>query len=111
LESSRSTSASFVGVNVKYGLEGRWTPGITLETFIRRQDFRIGRNNDDPYLSRNAFISLASNYGSVRIGRLQTYLFDSTTRFNAMGNSVAFSPAIRHVFASGNLESVQGDFY
>ncbi len=47
----------------------------------------------------------------MRIGRLQTYLFDATTRFNAMGNSVAFSPAIRHVFASGNLEGVQGDFY
>jgi predicted porin len=108
---SNSLSASFVGVNAKYGLEGGWTPGITLETFIRFQDFRTGRNNDDPFLSRNAFISLASNYGSVRIGRLQTYLFDTTTRFNAMGNSVAFSPAIRHVFASGNLEGVQGDFY
>ena len=34
-----------------------------------------------------------------------------STRFNAMGNSVAFSPAVRHVFASGNLEGVQGDFY
>ena len=28
-----------------------------------------------------------------------------------MGNSVAFSPAIRHIFASGNLEGVQRDFY
>ena len=108
---SNSLSASFVGVNAKYGLDGGWTPGITLETFVRFQDFRTGRNNDDPLLSRNAFVSLASNYGSVRIGRLQTYLFDTTTRFNAMGNSVAFSPAIRHVFASGNLEGVQGNFY
>jgi predicted porin len=108
---SNSLTASFVGVNAKYGLEGGWTPGVTLETFIRFQDLRTGRNNNDPLLSRNAFVSLASNYGNVRIGRLQTYLFDATTRFNAMGNSVAFSPAIRHVFASGNLEGVQGDFY
>lgn len=108
---SNSLTASFVGVNAKYGLENGWTPGVTLETFIRFQDFRTGRNNNDPYLSRNAFVSLASNYGSVRIGRLQSYLFDTTVRFNAMGNSVAFSPAIRHVFASGNLEGVQGDFY
>jgi predicted porin len=108
---SNSLSASFVGVNAKYGLDDGWTPGITLETFIRFQDFKTGRNDDDPILSRNAFVSLASNYGSVRVGRLQTYLFDSTARFNAMGNSVAFSPAIRHVFASGNLEGVQGNFY
>ncbi|MBX3603696.1 MAG: porin [Piscinibacter sp.] len=108
---SNSMTASFVGVNAKYGLEGGWTPGITLESFIRFQDFKGGRNDDDPNLSRNAFVSLGSRYGLLRIGRLQTFLFDATTRFNALGNSVAFSPAVRHVFASGSLEGVQGDFY
>jgi len=108
---SNSLTASFLGVNAKYGLENGWTPGVTLETFVRFQDWSTGRNSNDPFFSRNAFVSLASPYGSIRVGRLQTYLFDSTTRFNAMGNSVAFSPAIRHVFASGNLEGVQGDFY
>lgn len=108
---SNSMTASFVGLNAKYGLEGGWTPGITLESFVRFQDMRGGRNDNDPALSRNAFVSLGSNYGTVRVGRLQTFLFDATVRFNALGNSVAFSPAVRHVFASGNLEGVQGDFY
>lgn len=108
---SNSMSASFVGVNAKYGLDGGWTPGLTLETFVRFQDFKTGRSDNDPLLSRKAFVSLGSNYGTINIGRLQTFLFDTTTRFNALGNSVAFSPAIRHVFASGNLEGVQGDFY
>ena len=108
---SNSLTASFVGVNAKYALEGGWTPGITLETFVRFQDWRTGRNDDDPILSRNAFVSLASDYGTLRVGRLQTSLFDATARFNAMGNSVAFSPAMRHVFAAGNLIGVQGDFY
>jgi predicted porin len=108
---SNSMTASFIGVNAKYGLEGGWTPGITLESFLRFQDFRGGRNDNDPALSRNAFVSLGSDYGTLRIGRLQTFLFDATVRFNALGNSVAFSPAVRHVFAAGNLEGVQGDFY
>jgi predicted porin len=108
---SNSLSASFVGVTAKYGLENGWTPGVTLETFLRFQDLKIGRNDDDPYLSRNAFVSLASKYGSLRVGRLQTYLFEATARFNALGNSPAFSPAIRHVFLAGNLEGVQGEFY
>lgn len=108
---SNSMTASFVGVNAKYGLDGGWTPGVTLESFIRFQDFQGGRSTRDPALSRKAFVSLASPYGTVSVGRLQTLLFDTTTRFNAMGNSVAFSPAIRHVFASGNLDGVQGDFY
>ena len=109
---SNSMTASFLGLNAKYGLDGGWTPGITLETFVRFQDGRTGRNDSDPKLSRNAFVSLSNNdYGTLRIGRLQTFLFDATVRFNALGNSVAFSPAVRHVFASGGLEGVQGDFY
>lgn len=108
---SNSMTASFVGVNLKHGFEGGWTPGITLESFIRFQDFKGGRRDGDPTFSRNAFVSLGSDYGTLRAGRLQTFLFDSTARFNALGNSVAFSPAMRHVFASGNLEGVQGDFY
>ena len=108
---SNSLTASFVGVNAKYGFDGGWTPGITLETFVRFQDFKTGRNDNDPVLSRKAFVSLGSNYGTLSVGRLQTLLFDTTTRFNALGNSVAFSPAIRHLFASGNLDGVQGDFY
>lgn len=108
---SNSMTASFVGVNGKYGFDGGWTPGVTLETFVRFQDFKTGRRDSDPLLSRKAFVSLASDYGTINVGRLQTFLFDTTARFNALGNSVAFSPAIRHVFASGNLEGVQGDFY
>lgn len=107
---SNSLSATFIGVNLKHGFDGGWTPGITLETFIRFQDYRFGRNDDDPFLSRNAYVSLDSNYGSLRLGRQQTYLFNATVNFNALGNSV-FSPAIRSVFGSGGLEGVQGDFY
>jgi predicted porin len=107
---SNSLSASFVGVNASYAFEGGWKPGITLETFLRFEDFDTGRNDNDPFFSRNAFVSLGSPYGMLSIGRHQTLLFDTTTRFNAMGNST-FSPAIRHIFLSGNLEGVQGDFY
>ena len=108
---STSMSASFVGAELKHGFDGGWTPGITVETFLRFQDFKTGRRDTDPLLSRNAYASLASPYGTLRIGRLQTLLFDTTARFNALGNSVSFSPAMRHVFASGDLEGVQGDFY
>ena len=108
---SNAMRASFVGVYASYGFEGGCKPGVTLETFVRFQDAQTGRNQSDPLLSRKAFVSLSSDYGALSLGRVQTLLFDATVRFNALGNSVAFSPAIRHVFASGNLEAVQGDFY
>jgi predicted porin len=109
---SNSLTATFGGVKFSYGLENGWTPGLTLEAFYRLQDGQGGRNDDDPLLSRNAFVSLAHReYGTLRAGRLQTSLFNLTARFNALGNSVAFSPAVRHVFAAGNLIGVQRDFY
>lgn len=108
---SNSMSASFVGVEAKHGFDGGWTPGVVLETFVRFEEFKGGRRDSDPLLSRKAFVFLDSNYGNVRVGRLQTFLFDTTARFNALGNSPAFSPAIRHIFLTGNLEGVQGDFY
>ncbi len=109
---SNSLTASFAGLNLKYGFDGGWTVGTTLETFLRFQDGRLGRRNDDPILSRNAFVSVSNTeYGLVRMGRLQSYLFDATIRFNALGNAIAFGPAARHVFLAGNLEGVQGDFY
>lgn len=109
---SNSLSASFVGVDARYGLPAGWTTGINLETFIRFQDQNYGRNDNDKFLSRNNFVSLANaDYGLARIGRLQTYLFETTVRFNAFGNSTGFSPALRQIFLSGAIESVQGDFY
>jgi len=108
---SNSLSATFVGANVKYGFEGGWTVGVNAETFIRFQDWTYGRNDSDPFLSRQAFVSVnSSDYGLVRVGRLQSYLFETTTRFNAFGNSI-FSPPVRQIFLSGDLESIQGDFY
>lgn len=108
---SNSLSASFAGLNLKYGFDRGISTGLTLETFVRFQDGRTGRRDSDPGLSRNAFVSVASPWGQVRLGRLQSFLFDTTARFNAMGNSIAFSPALRALFLSGNLEGVQGDFY
>jgi len=109
---NNSLTATFAGLNASYGFENGWTPGITLETFFRFQDMRFGRNDDDPTFSRNAFVSLTHrDYGTLRAGRIQSLLFNTTTRFNALGNSVGFSPAVRHIFAAGNLTGVQGDFY
>jgi predicted porin len=109
---SNSLTATFVGLNASYGLENGFTPGITLESFYRFQDSKFGRRDDDPILSRNAFLSLTHrDYGTLRAGRIQTLLFSTTARFNALGSSLGFSPVVRHIFAAGNLIGVQGDFY
>ncbi len=108
---SNSLSPSFVGGSVRYGFDGGYTVGLNLEAFLRFQDLKGGRSDDDPVLSRNNFLLVNTPYGNMRFGRLQSYLFDTTARFNALGNSVPFSPAMRQTFAGGNLMGPQGDFY
>ena len=109
---SNSLTASFAGVSASYGFENGWTAGAVLEAFYRFQDMRGGRKDNDPLLSRNAFVSLAHrDWGTLRVGRLQTLMFSTAARFNAFGNSVAFSPSMRHAFAAGNIIGVQEDFY
>lgn len=108
---SNSLSPSFVGAAAKYTFDGGWSPGATLETFLRIEDLKTGRRDSDPLFSRNAYASLDSPYGSLRIGRQQTNFFETVIRFNALGNAVFFSPAIRHLFTGGALDGVQGDVY
>jgi predicted porin len=109
---SNSMTATFGGATASYGFENGWTPGITLEAFYRLHELKGGRNDNDPLLSRNAFVSLTHrDWGTLRAGRMQSLLFSTAIRFNALSNSVAFSPAIRHIFAAGNIIGVQGDFY
>jgi predicted porin len=109
---SNSMTASFVGFEARWLLEKGWTPSILLETFLRFQDGKTGRNDNDPWFSRKALMSLShADWGNLRVGRNQTLLFENAVRFNALENSVAFSPMLRHVFAAGNMMGVQQDFY
>jgi hypothetical protein len=62
-------------------------------------------------LAQQLPLAAAQRLGLLRVGRLQTYLFETSTRFNAFGNSTGFSPSLRQIFLSGNLESIDGDFY
>ena len=109
---SNSLSASFVGAKASYGFENGWTAGINLETFIRFEELDYGRNEQDPFLSRNNFVSLQHNdYGLLRLGRMQTPPvrdLDPLQRLRQLDRLLA---GLRQIFLSGNLESIDGDFY
>ncbi len=75
---------------------------FALEGFVRLNAGEIGRFNGDPFFARNSYVGLAApNLGTLTLGRNTTSLFVQTLSFNAFGDSFGYSPAIRHVFASG----------
>jgi predicted porin len=109
---SGQMAGSRIGVSGKEDLGDGLTASVVLESFMRLDTGAAGRNDADPFWSREAALMLSHNrYGSVRVGRMATPLFDSTSRFNAFGAAPGYSPAMRHTFSSGVLESVQGDLY
>ncbi|MFM2054330.1 MAG: hypothetical protein RL456_2367 [Pseudomonadota bacterium] len=102
----------------RFGLAGRellddgWSVGFTLESFFRLNTGEQGRNDRDPFWSREASLSVGqAGLGTLKVGRFGTPLFEATGRFNAFGPSPGFSPALRHTFLSGPLGGAQGDLY
>jgi predicted porin len=108
---SGQMAASRIGFTSKEDLGDGMFVGFTLESFLRLDTGASGRNDTDPFWSREATVQVGSKAGTLRIGRMVSPLFESTSRFNAFGPSPGFSPAMRHTFTSGVLESAQGDLY
>jgi predicted porin len=81
-------SESFVGFSAAENLSDGLSVKVVLETALRGD---TGASSDSVFWSRNAYVGLGSDYGQLRLGRMQTVFYDSITAFNpfgAAGNSV-----------------------
>ncbi|WP_077034317.1 porin [Pelomonas sp. KK5] len=86
-----------------WGLEGREDLGgglraeFKLNAYLRNDTGASGRfNGNETFWSRNAFVGLAGDFGSLRLGRDGAPNFLPTALFNAFGDSFAFSPLVIH---------------
>ena len=86
-----------------WGLEGREALGAGLRAefklgaYLRNDSGAAGRfNGNESFFSRNAYIGLAGDFGSLRLGRDGAPNFLPTALFNAFGDSFAFSPLVLH---------------
>ncbi|AHE26155.1 porin [Burkholderia pseudomallei] len=91
-------STSYWGLRGTEDLGGGYQAIFTLEDFFRAQNGHYGRFDGDTFFGRNAYVGLATPYGTVRAGRLTTQLFISTILFNPFIDSYVFSPMVYHVF-------------
>ncbi|KVE33259.1 porin [Burkholderia sp. TSV86] len=91
-------STSYWGIRGTEDLGGGYQAIFTLEDFFRAQTGRYGRFDGDTFFGRNAYVGLATPYGTVTAGRLTTHLFVSTILFNPFIDSYVFSPMVYHVF-------------
>lgn len=92
-------STSFFGVKGSEDLGNGLKTLFALESYVRNDTGAVGRYDGDTFWSRNAYVGLQSNAGTVKLGRSGTPLFFNTMRYNPFGAAFGFSPAIRSFFS------------
>jgi predicted porin len=100
---SGSMSTSFIGVRGSDDLGGGLKARFAFEHYLRLDSGRAGRFDGEAFWARDAYIGLSGAFGTTVLGRNTTPLFMSTLRFNAFGDSYAFSPSVRQVFTPALL--------
>lgn len=102
-------STSYWGVKGTEDLGGGYSTFFVLESYFQPQNGSYGRYTGDSFFSRNAYVGIATPYGSVRAGRLTTPLYISTINLNPFFNSYTFSPWIFHTYKGLGPQGVVGD--
>lgn len=99
VESGKMTT-SFIGFGGKEELSNDLSAVFALESYLGVDKGNSGLYvGDSKFWGRAAYVGLDSKtFGSVKIGRTGTPLFDNTLEFNPFLGSFGFSPAIRQVF-------------
>ncbi|BBQ01362.1 porin (plasmid) [Burkholderia sp. SFA1] len=102
-------STSFWGLRGTEDLGGGYSTYFVLESYFQPNNGTFGRFANDSFFSRNAYVGLATPYGSIRAGRLTTPLYISTINQNPFFNSYTFSPWILHTYKGLGPQGVVGD--
>lgn len=102
------------GMQTSYwGLRGREELGsgmhafFALESFFRADSGAAARFDGDAFFSRNSFVGLGGEWGSVRLGHNATPYFNTVLKHNPYAVSFFFSPVTLHTYV-GSRYAVPG---
>lgn len=100
-------TASYLGFRGKEDLGGGLYALFTLESYMRLDVGAAGRSATDSYWGRVSIVGLGGSWGLVRMGRMGSPLYNQAVSYNPLGNSFAFSPAMRNLY--GAAARIAGD--
>jgi predicted porin len=102
-------TTSFWGIRGREDLGGGNAVIFALESFFRPNTGQMGRNTTDGLFSRNAYVGLTGNYGTVKFGLQTNPTYLNQQLVNPFGSSVVFSPLIVQSYTSSYSNTEIGD--
>ena len=94
---SNGMTTSWWGMSGTEDLGGGLKGEFKVSGFFRPDTGAVGRfNGNENFFSRDAWVGLAGNFGTVHVGRDLAPNFLPTVIFNSFGDSFAFSPIVLH---------------
>ncbi|WP_309491347.1 porin [Trinickia mobilis] len=103
-------TSSFWGMRGSEDIGGGTSVIFALESYVNIQTGQYGRPGypSDGLFSRNAYVGLKGNYGTLTAGLIPPPLWFSTITFNPFFNSFVFSPIVLHSYLGVNGQGVFG---
>jgi len=104
-------TASFWGFRGNEDLGGGTSVVFDLESYFNPQTGQYGRTGfpADGLFSRNAYVGLKGNYGTLTLGLAPPLLWFATINFNPFLNSFVFSPIVVQSYEGVNGQGVFGN--
>ncbi|WGG52261.1 porin [Rugamonas sp. DEMB1] len=102
-------TTSFWGVAGTEQLGGGLSAQFALESFFRADSGEAGRVPGEALFSRAAYVGLAGNWGTVRMGRLPNPLFIASAYANPFGVSTRLSPLVDQLWSAPFGSAIVGD--
>ena len=100
---------SFIGLKGQQAVGADLTVLFALESFFRPDLGEMGRNDDDPFFSRNAWVGLEGDFGRVSYGRQTNPTYAVMSQLSPFGSSVVFSPLAVQSFVLPYGRNILGD--
>lgn len=106
---SGGLTTSYFGLRGREDLGGGYAAIFGLESFFQPANGSAGRNTNDPFFSRNAWVGFDSAYGKLMFGRQTNPTYNSMAALNPFGYSVVFSPLVMQSFVTTYGGTIIGD--
>lgn len=106
---SGGMTTSYWGVGGSESLGNGNSVNFAVEGFMRADTGETGRVNGEPMFARAANAGMAGNWGSAKLGRMPSPLFQASGALNPFGFSTRFAPLMTQLWIVPFGSAVMGD--